>query len=111
MEDWNFYFKLISLVLGATGLWKLAEVVIKALVDKTHRKAATKKLHIETESQILDNWIQWSRHQDQKIKELELKLDAVRKENSALMVQLKILQDKMNKLLEENSLLRKKNKK
>ena len=106
MNDWELYLKLGTLVLGTMGFGKILELLIKTLLDKRIRNAETKKLHVETESQILDNWIQWSQRQDQKIKELEVKLDNVSVENLALMNQIKILQEKMNRLLEENRLLR-----
>lgn len=106
MEEWEMYLKLGTMVLGAMGFGKILEVLIKSLLDKRLRNAEEKKLHVEAESQILDNWRQWSQRQDEKIKELEVKLDTVSAENLALMKQIEILQEKMNKLLEENRQLK-----
>ncbi len=106
MEEWEMYLKLGTMVLGTMGIGKVLEVLIKSLVDKRLRNAEEKKLHVETESQILDNWRQWSQRQNEKNKELEIKLDTVSAENLALMKQVDILQEKMNILLEENRKLK-----
>tara|TARA_R110000868_G_scaffold46842_2_gene154353 strand:+ start:552 stop:926 length:375 start_codon:yes stop_codon:yes gene_type:complete len=81
MEDWGIYWKVITLVLGTTGIWKIIELLIRAKFDKRLRTAETKNLHVQAEGQIVGNWIQWSQHLEQRVKELEV----VAKENRKLM--------------------------
>ena len=81
MEDWGIYWKIITLVLGTTGIWKIIELLIRAKFDKRLRTAETKNLHVQAEGQIVGNWIQWSQHLEQRVKELEV----VAKENRKLM--------------------------
>jgi TolA-binding protein len=81
MGEWNLYWKIITLVFGATGVWKIIELLIRARFDKRLRTAETKNLHVQTEAQIVGNWIQWSQHLEQRVKELE----AVANENRKLI--------------------------
>jgi len=81
MGDWDFYWKIATLVLGATGIWKVIELLIRARFDKRLRIAETKNLHVQAEAQIVGNWIQWSQHLEQRVKELE----AVARENRKLI--------------------------
>tara|TARA_B100001778_G_scaffold192387_1_gene158593 strand:- start:239 stop:613 length:375 start_codon:yes stop_codon:yes gene_type:complete len=71
MEDWDFYWKIATLVLGATGIWKVIELLIKSKFNKRLRTAETNNLHASAEAQIVGNWIQWSQHLEQRVKELE----------------------------------------
>lgn len=71
MEDWDFYWKIATLVLSATGIWKVIELLIKSKFNKRLRTAETNNLHASAEAQIVGNWIQWSQHLEQRVKELE----------------------------------------
>jgi septal ring factor EnvC (AmiA/AmiB activator) len=117
MEGWDLYLKVATLVLGATGIWKVIELLIRARFDKRLRSAETKNLHVQAEGQIVGNWIQWSQHLEQRVKELEV----VAKENRKLMKMVESqsgmiesqknrifeLEQKMKTLQKENLALRK----
>ncbi|MEQ8624488.1 MAG: hypothetical protein RJQ00_06520 [Vicingaceae bacterium] len=81
MDDWNIYWKIITLALGTTGLWKVIELLFKVRLERKLREAETKNLQVQAEGQIVGNWIQWSQHLEQRVKELE----AVAEDNRKLM--------------------------
>ena len=81
MDDWNIYWKIITLALGTTGLWKVIELLFKVRLERKLREAETKNLQVQAEGQIVGNWIQWSQHLEQRVKELE----AVANDNRKLM--------------------------
>lgn len=63
--------KLIAVILGATGFWKLVEILLRLRMDKKLKKAETSNLYAQANSQIVDNWVQWSQKLEQRVKELE----------------------------------------
>lgn len=79
MDDWNIYWKIITLALGTTGLWKVIELLFKVRLERKLREAETKNLQVQAEGQIVGNWIQWSQHLEQRVKELEAVADDNRK--------------------------------
>lgn len=81
MDDWNIYWKIITLALGTTGLWKVIELLFKVRLERKLREAETKNLQVQAEGQTVGNWIQWSQHLEQRVKELE----AVAEDNRKLM--------------------------
>lgn len=117
MEELNFYWKLAAMIFGATGVWKIVELLIRTWFDRRLKAAETKNLHVQAEGQIVGNWIQWSQHLEQRVKELE----AVAEENRKLMQMVKTqrdmietqkgrisqLESKVKSLQEENLALKK----
>lgn len=81
MEDVNIYWQVVTLALGTTGLWKVIEILLKIRTERKVREAETKNLNVQAEGQIVGNWIQWSQHLEQRVKELE----AVAEDNRKLM--------------------------
>lgn len=75
MEKLGEYWEMITIILSCTGIWKVVEILIKAKFDKRLRIAETKNLTAQAEGQIVGNWIDWSRHLEQQVKELENKVD------------------------------------
>jgi uncharacterized coiled-coil protein SlyX len=65
------FAKLIAVILGATGFWKLVEILLKLRIDKRLKKAETTNLFAQANSQIVDNWVGWSQKLEQRVKELE----------------------------------------
>ena len=63
--------KLIAIILGATGFWKLLEILLKLRIDKRLKKAETSNLYAQANSQIVDNWVGWSQKLEARVKELE----------------------------------------
>lgn len=63
--------KLIAVIFGATGFWKLMEVLLRLRMDRKLQKAETSNLYVQANSQIVDNWVGWSQKLEQRVKELE----------------------------------------
>ncbi len=63
--------KLIAVIFGATGFWKLIEIVLKIRTDKKLKKAETSNLYAQANSQIVENWVGWSQKLEKRVAELE----------------------------------------
>jgi len=63
--------QLIAVILGATGFWKLIEILLRLRMDRKLKKAETSNLFAQAGSQIVDNWVGWSQKLEQRVKELE----------------------------------------
>ncbi len=100
MEDWDLYLKVATLVLGATGIWKVIELLIRARFDKRLRSAETKNLHVQAEGQIVGNWIQWSQHLEQRVKELEAVANENRKLIKKVESQSDMIESQKNRIFE-----------
>ena len=98
MEDLNIYWKIISIALGTTGLWKVIEVFFKMRSEKKVREAETKNLNVQAEGQIVGNWIQWSQHLEQRVKELEAVADDNRKLMEKVESQRKMIESQKGRI-------------
>lgn len=78
------YIKLIAILFGAAGFWKLVEIIVKSKSDKKKQTAEIRNLHAQAERHIVDNWIQWSQALEKRVKELE----TVAEENKELKKQI-----------------------
>ncbi len=63
--------KLITIIFGATGFWKLAEILVKIRTDKKLKKAETSNLYAQANTQIVENWVGWSQRLEKRVVELE----------------------------------------
>ena len=63
--------KLIAIIFGATGFWKLIEILLKFRIDKKLKKAETSNLYAQANAQVVDNWVGWSQKLEGRVKELE----------------------------------------
>lgn len=63
--------KFIVAILGATGFWKLLEVLMRLQLDKKMKKAEASSIYAQAGSQIIDNWVAWSQKLETRVKELE----------------------------------------
>lgn len=63
--------KLIAVIIGATGFWKLLEVLLRFRTDRRVKRAETTSLYAQAGSQIVDNWVGWSQKLELRVKELE----------------------------------------
>jgi hypothetical protein len=63
--------KLIAVIFGATGFWKLAEILVRIRTDKKLKKAETSNLYAQANSQIVENWVVWSQKLEKRVAELE----------------------------------------
>lgn len=99
MDDWNIYWKIITLALGTTGLWKVIELLFKVRLERKLREAETKNLQVQAEGQIVGNWIQWSQHLEQRVKELEAVADDNRKLMEKVESQRKMIDSQKGRII------------
>ena len=65
--------KIAVIILGATGFWKIVELLIKFKFEQRLKKAEIRSLDIQANNQIVENWVQWSEKMEKRICELEAK--------------------------------------
>lgn len=78
------YINLIIVIFSATGFWKLIEFLLKYRNERKKQSAEILNLQSQAESNIVDNWVQWSQTLEKRVKELE----AVAIENKELKKQI-----------------------
>ena len=103
------YIKLIAILFGATGFWKLVELIVKFRSDKRKQSAEIRNLDAQAEKHVVDNWVQWSQKLETRVNELE----AVAEENHELKKQIESqrkriveLENKVERAEKENVRLR-----
>ncbi len=88
------YIELISLFFSASGLWKLTDLLIQFFLNRKKHLAEEKNIQVQTESQLVNNWVQWSQSLERRVKELE----GVGAENQKLKSQMSIQIKRINEL-------------
>ena len=63
--------KLLAIVFGVTGFWRLVEELLRFRKGQHLRKAETQQIYAQANSQVLKNWLQWSQKLEERIKNLE----------------------------------------
>ena len=112
MEIW----KLIPIIIGAGGFWKLVEIFTKSRMEKKLKSAETSNLYAQANSSILNNWVQWSQKLEKRVKESEDHTTAMkeiiekqRKQIKCLEQKVDLMEKKNNELLMELKELKKQN--
>lgn len=67
MEIW----KLITIVLGAGGFWRLLDVLVKYKAERKLKAAEAGNLYASAQNSIVSNWVQWSQTLEKRVKESE----------------------------------------
>jgi septal ring factor EnvC (AmiA/AmiB activator) len=67
MEIW----KLITIIVGASGFWKILDLLIKYRSDKKLKSAEANNLYATAQNSIVGNWVQWSHTLEKRVKESE----------------------------------------
>ncbi|WP_027393174.1 hypothetical protein [Aquimarina latercula] len=103
------YLKLASVVLGAHGLWKLAETLLQHRTQKKFKKAEINNLNVQANDVVISNLLKWSEKMEVRIDELEKnnkEMKAIivkqRKRISDLEVYTEKLEHKLKKHEEKN---------
>ena len=65
--------KLIGIVFGATGFWKLVELLFQYRTQQQLKKAEIRNLNAQSNNQVVENWVQWSEKMEKRILQLENK--------------------------------------
>lgn len=63
--------KLIAVIFGSIGFWKIIEVLLKYRMEKAFKKAETSDIYAQANTKIISNWIKWSEKMEHWIKNLE----------------------------------------
>ena len=66
-------YKILAIVLGATGFWKLIELLLQYGVQKRLKNAKIRNLNAQANSLVIDNYKLWSENMEKRLKELESK--------------------------------------
>ncbi|WP_407264850.1 hypothetical protein R5N98_12370 [Tenacibaculum maritimum] len=65
--------KLLAIVLGATGFWKLVEVLLQYGMQKRLKSAEIRNLNVQANSLVVENYKLWSENMEKRLKQLESK--------------------------------------
>lgn len=65
--------KIIAIVLGATGFWKLIELLLQYGTQKRLKSAEIRNLNIQANSLVIENYKLWSENMEKRLKQLESK--------------------------------------
>ena len=98
MEIW----KLISIVLGAGGFWRLLDVLIKYKSEKRLKHAETKNLYASAQNSIVSNWVVWSQTLEKRVKESEEHTAAMESLIDKQRAQIKKLEQKIYEMEKKN---------
>lgn len=65
--------KICAIVFGATGFWKVVEMLFQFKVQKRFKNAEINNLNTQANSLVVENYKLWTENMDRRIKELESK--------------------------------------
>jgi peptidoglycan hydrolase CwlO-like protein len=65
--------QIFGIVFGATGFWKLIEVLLQFRMQKRLKNAEINNLNTQANSLVVENYKLWTENMDRRIKELESK--------------------------------------
>ena len=65
--------KIVAIVLGATGFWKLVELLLQHRVQKRLKNAEIRNLNVQANSLVIENYKLWSENMEKRLKQLESK--------------------------------------
>ena len=99
------YLKLIAILFGATGFWKLLELAVQFRFNKKKQVAEINNLQAQTEKNIVENWVQWSQTLEKRVNELE----EVALENLGLKKQIESQRERICELEEKVERVEKEN--
>lgn len=85
--------KLVAIILGANGLWKLIEALLKLRSDRKQKQAEASHLYAQANSAVVGNWMEWSKKLEDRIGELEKHVEKLQKRNTELESELEELRN------------------
>ncbi|WP_430409258.1 hypothetical protein [Kordia sp.] len=65
--------KICAIIFGATGFWKLVEMLFQFRMNKRFKNAEINNLNAQANSLVVENYKLWTENMDRRIKELESK--------------------------------------
>lgn len=66
-------YKILAIVLGATGFWKLIELLLQYGAQKRLKNAEIRNLNVQANSLVIENYKLWSENMEKRLKQLESK--------------------------------------
>jgi len=70
-------YEIVAIVLGATGFWKLIELLMHYNIQRKLKKAEIRRINAQANDSIVTNWVQWSEKMEKRISQLENKNTAM----------------------------------
>lgn len=67
------FIKIVLVLFGATGFWKLIEILVSHNTLRKLKNAETRSLDAQSNNLIVENWVQWSEKMEKRIEKLESK--------------------------------------
>lgn len=93
--------KLIGIVFGATGFWRLIEILFQYRIQQQFKKAEIRNLNTQANNRVVENWVQWSEKMEKRILQLENKNTAMNKTITKQRERINELQRYVDQLEEE----------
>ena len=98
--------KIIAIVVGTAGFWKLLETAINNFSLSRLKNAEAKSFQVQSEKTVIANWIQWSEMLEKKVKEAYEHTTILEEIISTLEAQIKKLEAKVAEMEKNNDRLR-----
>lgn len=98
MEIW----KLITIIVGASGFWKILDLLIKYRTDKKLKSAEANNLYASAQNSIVGNWVQWSQTLEKRVKESEEHTAAMEEIIEKQRGQIRCLERKVTQMEKKN---------
>ena len=102
--------QIFGIVFGATGFWKLIEVLLQFRMQKRLKNAEINNLNAQANSLVVENYKLWTENMDRRIKELEQKnasmektIDELKSKNSTMEITIEKQRDRILKLEDKNA--------
>ena len=100
--------KLIAIIFGATGFWKAIEILLKSRIEWMYRKAESRNLYTQANTQIIENWMQWANKMEKQVEDLKAKNASLnqlilQQQKKIIQLEKKIIQ--LEKLIAQKSII------
>jgi uncharacterized coiled-coil protein SlyX len=101
--------KILAIVLGATGFWKLIEVLLQYGTQRRLKSAEIRNLNVQANSLVVENYKLWSENMEKRLKQLESKNTLMNKTITKQRDRITELEKYIEQLEDEIQLYNKKN--
>lgn len=101
--------KILAIVLGATGFWKLIEVLLQYGMQRRLKNAEIRNLNVQANSLVVENYKLWSENMEKRLKQLESKNTLMNKTITKQRDRITELEKYIEQLEDEIQLYNKKN--
>ncbi len=95
------FIKIVLVLFGATGFWKLIEILVSHNTLRKLKNAETRSLDAQSNNLIVENWVQWSEKMEKRIEKLESKNTLMNKTITKQRERINELQKYVDQLEEE----------